>query len=393
MNQIHLFDLPLVKFRVCLAKELLKELLHPLEQKYGSHSKIATHFGLKKGEYLRRYFVTNRSGIPLKLLKEICDELQISQSKIEKNVIGLKTIKSKDEIKNPKLPFKILTEEMGLVVGGVLGDGGIDKNKHRVIYCNSEHEQIDSFVSNAKKVFGEIRISNHRSTAGIPIIILPKACGIILEKIGLIACNKNFEEKVCIPEIFVKHPNHQSTKYLLKRLMDDDGTVVNNHFCRNVSLVDPKISKEKKLESKLLLTTKEILQKSGISSKIMLNKITSKENGEKTYYWRLIICGKQNLQLYYEKIGFGLERKQLKLKKTLERYIDGLEFYPRFQAAKYYLEKIQKLTESGINVTANILAKSCSRNSRHIREVLFQLNEQKLVKRDLIGRTYFYRVG
>jgi hypothetical protein len=246
------------------------------------------------------------------------------------------------------------------------------------------------FADAAQKTFGKIRIMKHRSMSGVPCIILPKAIGVILQTIGLCAGDKNYNSRVTIPAIFQQHPTSQATKALIRRLMDDDGTVVNHHCCRRVALVSPKIAKET-LECKVLKSVQCILEKNGIRSKIVLTKTIPKENGCKTQYWQLIISKKENLQKYYTTIGFGLARKQNKLKRALDRYDPNRYEFERGHAQEEYLNAVQSLLQKGILITTRNLAKATHRNSRHIREVLLNLFKTGKLNRNKLQNRFIYR--
>ena len=285
-----------------------------------------------------------------------------------------------------------MTPEFGLIVGGILGDGGIDKRTKRPFYYSSEPNQINGFKKAVLKTFGNADFSFHKSIADVPCIMFPKLIGEILCQVGLEGGNKNYKHFMGIPDIFVENPKNPATVNLIRRLFDDDGTVVNNHNNRCVSLVSPTIFKENEqiVQPKVLLNLKEIFKKFGIESHICDYNISKKENGEIAHYWELRIRSKENLQKFYSQIGFGLSRKQVKLKKVLKRYVEGLEFYPRFHANENYLAIIKKMQNVGVNVSSNSLAKACRRNGRHIRQVLLDLVKMNLVKRELNGNKYHY---
>lgn len=394
MQYIKLFDLPEEKIRVKLTEKLRKKLLKILFKKFDSLSKIAKALGLPKGDYVRRYLISERSGIPLNILIKVAEITDTKEEEIQKNIIELKTIKSKEKIKNPKLPINILTPEFALIVGGILGDGGIEKNKLRVWYFNQELQQLESFISAMLASFGNVGFAFHRSISGTPCVIFPKVTGLILETIGLTAGNKNYKN-FGIPAAFMKTKNIKVANALLRRLFDDDGTVFNHHNSRAVALTSPKIIRENTNSNppKILLDVKKILEKNNVKSKIFVKGIVIKNNEEKTVYWQLNITGKENLQNFYNRIGFGLERKQNKLREALNRYVEGLEFYPRFEATEKYMGKIRELLLKNIKVTSKSLSKACKRNDRRVREVLLDLCNKGLIEREKIGNKFFYSIA
>lgn len=394
-TQISLFELPAEQFRVKLDKSFRKALFKHLLERFGSFSEIAKQTGLKRGNCVRRYYI-ERSGMPLIFLIKVSELIGVSEIEIQKHVIELKTMKSKVGIKNPKLPIDLSKSAFGLVVGGVLGDGGIEKRKCRVWYFNKEKQQIESFTKAVIECFGDVKFAWHRSIGGTPCIIFPKAIGLILKETGLIDGNKNYAVNLGIPKMILNSKNELLKISVLQRLFDDDGTVSNHHNNRCVSFVSPIIYETQAnlyQKPKVLLDIQSILSKFGIVSKIVAYCKNLKKNGEVTVRWEIRIHGKQNLQKFYDKIGFGLERKQSKLKTVLERYVNGLEFFPRFKASKIYLEKIALLQKQNVSVTSTSLAKCCDRNARHIREILLDLFKKGLIFRKLIGNKYVYGVN
>ncbi|MFH1225138.1 MAG: LAGLIDADG family homing endonuclease [Candidatus Diapherotrites archaeon] len=394
MASISLFDLPAGKIRVTLDAEFRKELFGALLKKHGSFSAIARAFGLGRGESARRYSV-GRSGMPLSFLARAADELGINGRKIEKKVIELKTLKSKEKIKNPKLPFEILTEEFGLVVGGVLGDGGIEKSKMRVWYFNNERQQVDSFVGAVVSTFGDVRFARHRSTSGVPCVIFPKIIGVILGTIGIPDGNKNYNYELGIPRQFIAAGDRKPLIALLRRLFDDDGCVVDNYHCRVITLICPTTAAEETAAKKpqLLSDVQQSLEVMGIKSKIVVRGRNFKSSGEVTLNWTLIISGRENLRKYLEKVGFGLERKENKLVHVLGRYVDGLESFPRHEASENYIKAITNLNAQGVLATASGISKACKRSGRHVRDVLLRMSEEGLVERKLTGNKFAYCVA
>ncbi len=389
--KISLFDLPADSVRVKLKKEFREEIFSRLLKEKGSFSKIAESAGLNRGQTARRYFV-ERSGMPLVFLIKIAQKLKISEKMIQQNVTELRSIKSKELIKNPKLPFKI-TPDIALVIGGVLGDGGIEKKKCRVWYFNNEKQQIESFIKATRNTFGEVSFAFHRSISGTPCVIFPKIIGIILKTTGLKDGNKNYQN-TGIPKILLNSKDKKIKISLLQRLFDDDGTVSNHHSNRCVSFTSPKITNlnEKIKEPKILLELKEILNQFEIKSRICIAGKNIKENGEITRNWEIRVTGKENLQKFYGKIGFGLERKQTKLKAVLDRYVEGLEFFPRNEAKNHYITLMKKLCIKKIELNVKNVSKFCKRNDRHVREVLLTLTKEGLVSRHLIGNKFVYKV-
>ncbi|MDD5163641.1 MAG: LAGLIDADG family homing endonuclease [Candidatus ainarchaeum sp.] len=392
MAEISLFDLPKEQVRIKLKPEFREKIFFELKKKYGSFGKISKALGLKRGESTRRYRV-ERSGLPLPLVLKIARILKISEKQIQKNTIELKTMKSKESIKNPKLPFRI-TPEFALVVGAVLGDGGIEKNKCRIWYFNREKEQIESFTKAVQSCFGEVNFARHHSLSGAPCVIFPKIIGVILKTIGLEDGNKNYKPYQGIPKIFLGSTDKKIKIALLQRLYDDDGTVFNHHNSRCVSFTAPITypKEQTRQEPQILIDIKKILEEFEIKSKICNYKKNAKNAEEITINWEIRITGKENQQKFYEKIGFGLQRKQEKLKQVLDRYVEGLEFYPRNEATIHYLQKLKELRLKNIELNAENISNFCKRNQRHIREILTSLLKKGLISREKTGNKFAYSI-
>ncbi|VVB98753.1 LAGLIDADG-like domain protein [uncultured archaeon] len=390
-KELSLFELP-ENTRVSLEDDFRKKMFETLLHKFGSFSKTSKELGLNKGEDARRYLI-GRSGIPLKALVEISQTTKIPETEIQLHVSALKTLKSKKKIAMPNLPIKLLTKEFGLVIGGVMGDGSIEKTRKRVSYFSAEPNQIESFKQAVLKTFGKVEFAYHRSMGGTPCVLFPKIIGEILCQIGLEEGNKNYKHNLGIPKLFMKNPKSEAMISLIRRLFDDDGTVAHHHCNRGIEFIAPTIFREneKVIEPRILIDLKKIFMGFGIRTHIRNYSQLKKPNSETTHCWKLVINGKENLQIFYDKIGFGLTRKQAIVKEVLEMYVEGLEFYPRFHAEENYLTAIKEMAEKNIKVTANSLSQRCKRNTRHIREVLLELTKRNLVKRELVKNRYFYK--
>lgn len=381
-NEISLFDLP-DSVRIRLSEEFRKKLLEIVFE--NSFEQTGKKLSVSR-ETFRRYF-TGKRGIPLNILKQMVEATGISKEEIQDNVIELKTLRSKEKIIYPKLPFKILSEDFANVVGGVLCDGGIEKGKNRIWYFNKQEKQLQTFVEAVNNAFGTIRHARHRSISGTPCVIFPKIIGEILSLVGLTGGNKNYKYDLAIPEQYLKSSDEKVIGALVRRMFDDDGTVDRNFHARAVSLTLPFVYKEEASSAatpKIITQVQALMRQLGIKSRVSRPKMKN-GRGEFRVSWCVIVSDKKNLHTFREKVGFDIDYKKERLDGILNTYTNT-EYFDRNKAEQAYLNAMIQI-EKKEPVTSKSLAVATSRNSRHIRETLLTLYNNGKISREQVPHT------
>src|SRR3989338_9361995 len=100
----------------------------------------------------------------------------------ESNLLEIKMGKSSKSksTRKPKFPIK-LSEALGRIIGHVIGDGGIRKNKfdYTVYYVNKNRDLIESFKNDVTKVFGKVNFLEFNDN-GVRKVYAPSIVGLIL---------------------------------------------------------------------------------------------------------------------------------------------------------------------------------------------------------------------
>ena len=178
--------------------------------------------------------------VPMSKLIKIIELSDYSWKDIEDNLLSIKAGINHGEI-NPKFPIKI-NDEIGRIIGHILGDGSIEKANHRIFFSNSNIELLEEFMNIMKKIFGiepHIWVQEKRkfeekskwlkrvyNLNDIPIghnaaLFYPKICSDILYSIfGKFAEGKN---KIITNQI--KNSNLDLKKGLIRSFFDSDGGI------------------------------------------------------------------------------------------------------------------------------------------------------------------------
>ena len=160
-NEIHLSDLvdSLKNTHVKLDLYFLNRLLQNASKSDKPHRnlKFAEAVGCpinktKKAAMTIKGWLTGHRTVPMSKLIKIVELSAYSWSDIETNLISIKAGIRHGEIK-PKFPIKT-DNNLGSIIGYVLGDGSIDTRFHSLFFSNSNVELLKEFRGNICKIFG-----------------------------------------------------------------------------------------------------------------------------------------------------------------------------------------------------------------------------------------------
>lgn len=191
--------------------------------------------------------------------------------------------------------------ELCKLLGYHITDGCYELNrgkKNGIQFCNNDKKLINDYFNSIKSVFNINPLITKRNDLFAVRVISKKVVDFFN------SLDKNLMEKgklKKIPEKIMKCKK-EDIAFLLRALFDGDGTVVNikRGGCR-ITLNAENIEFAKQAN--------ELLLRFGIVSSIYWDR----------EFFKVDICGQENLLLFYQTIGFLSEKKQARLKKYLEK--------------------------------------------------------------------------
>lgn len=388
MREIHLFDLP-EEIRIDLTNLCRRKLFLLTIRKVGSIKDLAILLNTKPKNIQR--WKNGKRLFTIAVLKRLVSLVEMNPVIIEKNVICLKI--KHGYVKNPKLPIKI-SKEVGIILGGMLGDGGIGSD-YSVHYSNSSYKMIDTFIKSVKSVFGGAQFCKNKKD-GVFSIFFTSILGKILVKNFNVPIGDKTLIDYTIPEIIV-NSGKNIIKTFLQRLFDDEGYVSKSlkAIVFNTTVEKNKING---LDGpKRLIQLRELLQRFGINcgkptKSVERNHIS---RGLKlsaiVQDWRLIIYNRKNLKIFAKKIGFFLSYKMRDLLNIINSI--KLEISPKHTSLSYFLENALKL-ENNIKrpFTSVELALTSKRKISQTRSIIKKLKElgilEEVIPKKLTSKGY-----
>jgi len=209
-----------------------------------------------------------------------------------------------------------LTDKLFYVVGLLLGDGTLELAKgigvNKVNFTTVDHELLISIVNTCRTAFGhcEYAPKGKRNTKDW-VIDCPELASLIRK----LDCTHKSGNKA-IPDIILDSPR-RAIRYLLRGLFDTDGGVDNRgviSYC----------SKSEELARDI----HNLLLAYGIVGKLSVRRIKIPNTDRYGYYWYIDISGDE-ARMFRDHIGFGLGRKDAKLKvTTLKEGSTNRKYYP-----------------------------------------------------------------
>lgn len=189
-------------------------------------------------------------------------------------------------------------ENLAIIVGHVLGDGGITKEK-TLRYCNTEEFLINEFQSAVRSVFNIEPMSKFKENSGIIRIDYPCLISrVLLCLFGEFSLGK--ENKRITPQID-RMPIWWKVK-LIQALFNDDGSVPESGHYRGIAL--------KQKNKNIILWVQKTLKQLGI-----ISRLTKDDNK-----WHLRITNYLDLVKFRDKVNFSKGyRKQIHLDEIIKK--------------------------------------------------------------------------
>lgn len=373
MKEIHLFDLP-EELYIKLNESFTTNIFSKIKENFGSLVKFASYSGIKE-QVLRD---SKNRGILLTIhnLKLISQHIHINEFSLEKEVQAIKF--KGGFIKNPNLPFRI-DKNIGVIIGGLLGDGGVSRSGYEVHYTNKINDQVDSFLSTIKETFGNVKIITDRIDDNVRTIKLSGVLGRILVKILKVPFGKKVFQDYEIPEC-IMNGNETVIKSFLRRLFDDEGTVIESNKLIALVTAVKKDTKKYLQEPQRLLNLKYLLSLFGIRSackKVKDRMYFYKETPIEVEDWKLNIHDRSSLQQFATNIGFDISYKAKKLEKIISSY--KLWETPKNESLNFFFDGAQKLVSGNGSFTSKMLSKETGRSIRRTNRVIRKLLQKRLL--------------
>jgi len=374
-NKLCILDLPLGQAYVKCNTKLVKKIL----TKYDF---LDTH---------QKYRIKNGDKFSLDLLKKIIKTLKLNPLEVEKNLELITSNKATNRgIKNPKLFINLKNKELARFISGILGDGSLSKNL-LTSYHNQDISLIKLMLVSAIKIFGGIDEKVYYAKDKTYHLNFPKIIGRYLLYMGLKPSYKPETNQKLPPFIFEMDKNGKAL--FLRQFFNDEGNVRlkdrrlqikqtikiqnsdKNTLRANIEKYAPNVLKDIKI----------LLLELGIKSKISLGCY----RGDKSD-WELSSYGKENLEMFRDKINFDTYKKSRLLDFCLESY--KYPSAPRNGMFDFALEHAKKVQEKHNFITKALLMKECKRSYKIVTLYIIDLRKKGLIKttekpRDKLGHS------
>lgn len=247
----------------------------------------------------------------------------------------------------------VLTEELALIIGYLLGDGCLTRD-NIILFTSKDDDMVERYIKFMNDVMG-VEVKQRKT--GIDYVINGKYIREYFRQLGLTqsdAFNKS------IPQCIMEAPKKYVVK-CLQGLFDTDGGVETRaiSFCT----ASEKMSKQ----------VQTLLLNLGIVSNRRIK--TSKAYGTKAF---IITITGENMIKFKNEIGFSCERKQLLLEekcetcsgKTVKNIIPHqekkiIEFYESLGEKVKYGDKLYHTTKGNRNFTYSLLDHMLSHGEAH----------------------------
>jgi hypothetical protein len=207
-------------------------------------------------------------------------------------------------------------ENLAIIVGHTLGDGGIT-NKKFLRYSNKEEFLIKEFQNAVESVFSIKPMNKYQERSGIIRIVYPRLISRVLlclfGEFSLGKENKKITRQIDAMPIWWKAK-------LLQAFYNDDGSVPESGYYRGVTF--------KQKDKNITLWVQKTLKELGINSKLT-------PDGNK---WQLRIMNYFDLVKFRDKVNFSKGyRKQIHLDKIIKKIK-----YPHWKTKNQIIELLKK---------------------------------------------------
>jgi hypothetical protein len=385
-----------------LKTDFCKKLFKSITKKYPPYDEdLARYLGIKiyknrkLNENIQRWFLTGV--VPLLIIRKILHKSSLSWKDVEKNLEGMKLRGGINEIYvKPVFPI-LLNEDLACIVGHILGDGSIDKRLSQPFYSNKDKKLLNEFQLSMKNIFGVkpriwIQRGNNfkkrskwikrvNSIEEIPTglqggLFYPKIIGLLLYGIfGQFAKGSSKQ----VPKI-VFGLSKEFKARLIRAFYDDESTVCTESRHIRVFQDNKKVLKD--------------IQKLLIEFDIPTSKIKWYIKGKKRRYY-FDINGYFIFLKFKKEIGFSSRNKSNDLNKLIRKLESSKTLrLRRGETKSIILESLKEnqLTCKQIREILKSKYASLTWNEEVVRHHLKDLEKERKIFKELIGRTYVWHL-
>lgn len=238
-------------------------------------------------------------------------------SEIKKHLLCIRNKKGRYHIWFPRFPISLDNPSVAAVVGHVLHDGWVGK-EFQTTYYGIEPENIAHFKESVPKMFGGRVEFYEKVVNGVTRVMCPTVVGYLLVFLGIRPGNK-VKNDVSPPDWLFSCKKETIQAYLRAFVSDEASVKVpgNGGGSIRVKLA----SRNNARPSKLIQANWKLLKMVGINpAPLRLELTRATKHGEIRTYWRIIIQGRKNFEIFRDKIGFEPKHKQVRLTRILTGY-------------------------------------------------------------------------
>lgn len=359
-----------------ITPEFMKKLIEKRKNSFKNIKELAA--AIHEPEKSIANFFWQPHAVSLKLFLKIVKLFKIESYENEIIWLGGKT-RGKG-IHKPKLPFSFNTEEGGIFIAAVLGDGHFNNN-FEITYYNHNPLMLNKIITAANKLFGKVDIvyKDNRS------VVFPKILGRIIYILGLRPGRKTITNP-SIPKFIIKGAKECKIGFL-KQMSDDEGSAqirprysysIRYEFAREIPY--EKISVKEKYVPNLLLDLYKVVRNLGYSTTNIYGGRIYKGRKKPRFVvsWAFDIQGKKSLEKFAREINFRIPKRKEKLAYGISKI--QIETYGK-KAKDIALKYFYAIFKRKGYVTKQELSKKLKRTIRNAQEWLFKLEKKDLIKR------------
>lgn len=352
---VDLTDLPPERVRLNLSRNSRRDIFGSATKTAGSQRKLSTEIGVPQpciSEYVSGTCSPTLAtiwGIRKYLLDEKHEDV-LCILRSPGNIRKIRAGRSPLGIISPRFPIDFNNQKGAAFAMAFLGDGHIQKTKMRAEYTNYRPELIQSVIDSSR-VMGRIEYYREEKR-----VIFPSVVGFILHYgLGIPTGNK----MECDPKApaFLFNTSKETTAAALRQIYDDEGTVTSSAIKLRLGKW-ARSDQAARAPPRLLLDARILAEKLGIEICDPHISRKLKEDQIEKQVWGMHVCGRENFELFKERVGFNARSKREKLDQILAKWITWRSVARSIFYASSIVEGTGYITSKDMAIHLNIKEKS-----------------------------------
>jgi len=371
--KIHIWDLlkmGTTKIVVDIKDSLKKRMAYKIKDDIYNLSK---ELNIKPAR-LYEYFIWEKSPIPLNILFNISNKINISKEEIERNIILYKQLHTpcKNSIKNPKLPIEI-NPYFTSIIANLFFDGSVPKDGKGTYYSQKSKDMMEDFIKKVNYVFGDVFYSLKLDHRGILKCRIPRLIGEICRHVYSVPSFGTFDAR--IPQLVFNLEEDHKIAFILTGIIDEGSIAYDGSIIFGVS------------------NENMIYDFDNLCKEIGLNTAGVKKRQDSNHFYLYI---KSREKLYQIIMDFKKEYPFISLNKKENRLKKYLEIKNQRYLSKNSMNKSKEniLNEmKNKKCSINYLAEILSLDPRKLRRYTNILIKEGKIKRHRYGKEFIYSLG